>query len=81
MRHKLTFFKYWVKNYLEQGLSSVSWRRKWQLLPSLAWRIPRTEEPGRLQSVGVSESDMSEHAHTEVVFGERVEKKAPGNHT
>ena len=30
----------------------------------LAWRIPWTEEPGRLQSVGSQESDMTEHAHT-----------------
>ena len=30
---------------------------------------------------GVAESDMSEHAHREAVFGERVEKKAPGNQT
>ena len=26
----------------------------------LAWRIPWTEEPGRLQSMGLQESDMSE---------------------
>ena len=26
----------------------------------LAWRIPRTEEPGRLQSIGSKESDMTE---------------------
>ena len=26
----------------------------------LAWRIPWTEEPGRLQSVGRKESDMTE---------------------
>ena len=33
----------------------------------LAWRIPRTEEPGRLQSIGLQELDtteMTEHAHT-----------------
>ena len=34
----------------------------------LAWRIPRTEEPGRLQSMGLQESDTTErlsmHAHT-----------------
>ena len=24
-----------------------------------AWRIPRTEEPGRLQSMGLQESDMT----------------------
>ena len=26
----------------------------------LAWRIPWTEEPGRLLSMGVAESDMTE---------------------
>ena len=26
---------------------------------SLAWRIPWTEEPGRLQSMGLQESDMT----------------------
>ena len=32
---------------------------------SLAWRIPRTEEPGRLQSMGSQESDTTKHtAHT-----------------
>ena len=30
----------------------------------LAWEIPRTEEPGGLQSWGHKESDMTEHAHT-----------------
>ena len=36
---------------------------------SLAWRIPWTEEPGRLQSTGHKESDTTEvtwhtHRHT-----------------
>jgi len=37
---------------------SVSWsgrspcRRQWQPTPVFAWRIPWTEEPGRLQSMG-----------------------------
>ena len=30
----------------------------------LAWRIPWTEEPGRLQSAGSQESDTTEHACT-----------------
>ena len=30
----------------------------------LAWRIPRTEEPGRLQSMGSQESEMSEQLST-----------------
>ena len=29
----------------------------------LAWGIPRTEEPGGLQSWGHKESDTTEHAH------------------
>ena len=28
----------------------------------LIWRIPRTEEPGGLQSTGRKESDTTEHA-------------------
>ena len=28
----------------------------------LAWRIPGTEEPGRLQSIGHKESDLTEHS-------------------
>ena len=27
----------------------------------LAWKIPRTEDPGRLQSIGLQESDMTWH--------------------
>ena len=32
----------------------------------LAWRIPRTEEPGWLQSMGGKESDMTERLNTHV---------------
>ena len=30
----------------------------------LAWKMPWTEESGRLQSTGLPESDMTEHACT-----------------
>ena len=32
----------------------IPWRRAWKLtvVINLAWRIPRTEEPGGLQSIG-----------------------------
>ena len=30
----------------------------------LAWRIPWTEEPGRLQSIGLQESDTTERLST-----------------
>ena len=29
----------------------------------LVWRIPWTEEPGRLQSMGCKELDTTEHTH------------------
>ena len=38
----------------------------------LAWRIPTTEEPGRLQSRGFQESDMTERLSTIVLKGETV---------
>ena len=44
---------------LEKGMATHS--------SVLAWRIPRTEEPGGLQSMGHRESDMTEqltHTHT-----------------
>ena len=31
-----------------------------------SWKIPWTEESGRLQSMGSKESDMTEHAHTHI---------------
>ena len=54
----------WVRSLgwedlLEKGMATHS--------SILAWRIPRTEEPGGLQSVGVTESDTTEqltHTHT-----------------
>ena len=30
---------------------------------TLTWKIPWTEEPGRLQSMGSKESDMTERVH------------------
>ena len=34
----------------------------------LAWRIPQTEEPGRLQSMGHTELDTTEHCVQEYFF-------------
>ena len=31
---------------------------------TLAWKIPWTEEPGRLQAMGRKKSDMTERLHT-----------------
>ena len=33
----------------------------------LAWRIPWTEKPGRLQSMGSQESDTTEQLSTQVI--------------
>ena len=30
---------------------------------NLAWKIPWTEEPGGLQSMGLKDSDITKHAH------------------
>ena len=54
----------WVRSLgqedpLEEGVATHS--------SILAWRIPWTEEPGSLQSIGLQELDtteMTEHAHT-----------------
>ena len=51
----------------ESGRSPGGWHGN--LLHILAWRIPWTEEPGRLQSQGCTESDMSEvtqHVHMQL---------------
>ena len=34
----------------------------------LAWRIPWTEEPGRLQSMGLQESDTTQHLNRHQVY-------------
>ena len=40
---------------LEKGMATYS--------SILAWKIPWTKEPGRLQSMGSQESDMTERLH------------------
>ena len=42
----------------------------------LAWRIPWTEEPGRLQSMGLQESDMTERLTAHTVKGFRIVSEA-----
>ena len=40
-------------------------RRKWQPCPVfLLWKIPWTEEPGRLQAMGSQRLDTTNHTHT-----------------
>ena len=48
------------EDLLEEGMATHS-----SILP---WRIPKTEEPGRLQSMGSTESDTTEvtqHTYTQ----------------
>ena len=44
-----------LENSLEKAMAPHS--------STLAWKIPWTEEPGRLQSMGLLESDMTERLH------------------
>ena len=46
---------------LEEGMATHS--------SILAWEIPWTQEPGRLHSMGVTESNKTEHTHyTNVIY-------------
>ena len=55
-RHKRCALDPWVRK--------IFWSRKWQPAPViLAWKIPRTEEPGELQSMG-SQRVRHNCAHT-----------------
>ena len=44
-----------LEDLLEKGMATHS--------STLAWKIPWTEEPGRLQSMDHEESDMTEQLH------------------
>ena len=44
-----------------------------------AWRIPRTEKPGRLQSMGSQESDTTEQLTQSTTFGDEwLERETRG---
>ena len=52
-------------------VQKIPCRRAWQRTPFLAWRIPWTEEPGRLQSTvlqrgGQDWSNLATHTHTHI---------------
>ena len=68
-------------------MRKVPWNRKWQLAPVfLPWKIPWTEEPGRLQSMGsqrVGQDWVTKHSHTQnwvpCLLGRReMEKRGKG---
>ena len=42
---------------MDPWVGKIPWRKAWQPNSSiLAWKIPWTEEPGRLQSIDLKES-------------------------
>ena len=43
---------------------------------TIAWKIPWTEEPGRLQSMGCKELDMIERLHVHVHYIGRTDAEA-----
>ena len=55
-------------------IGKIPWRKQWQLTPILfVWRIPWTEEPGELQSMGSQESDTTKqltHSHTKFNYSQ-----------
>ena len=67
---------------LDPWVRKIPWRRKWQPTPIiLAWKIPWTEEPGRLQSVGsqrVGCDLVTEHAHTHTHTHTHTQWKSSG---
>ena len=42
-----------LQNKLYMYLEGSIWRRQWHPTPVLAWKIPWTEEPGRVQPMGL----------------------------
>ena len=61
------------KTQFDPCIRKIPWRREWLLAPIfLTWRIPWTEESGRLQSLGgLKESDMTERL-TLLLFGYKL---------
>ena len=60
VKHLPTMWETWVRSLgredpLEKEMATHS--------STLAWKIPWIEEPGRLQSMGLQESDMTERLH------------------
>ena len=52
----------------DPGVGKIPWRRAWQPTPVFSRRIPWTEEPGKLQSIGLQRvpHDWSHLAHMHV---------------
>ena len=55
LEHNGRWYSQWLWSSEEKAMASHS--------STLAWKIPWMEEPGRLQSMGSLESDMTERLH------------------
>ena len=60
VKHLPTMWEAWVQSLGQEDLLEKEMATH-SSIP--AWEISRTEEPGRLQSMGSQESDLTEHAH------------------
>ena len=67
----------WVRSL---GLEDPLEKEMATLSSTLAWRIPWTEEPGGLQSLGSQESDMTEQlAHISLLKGKLFQMRLQKN--
>ena len=57
VKHLPAMWETWVQSL---GLEDLLEKEMETHSSTLAWKIPWTEEPGRLQSMGIAESDMIE---------------------
>ena len=65
------------RHEFDPWLGKIPWRREWQpTTVFLPGKTPWTEEPGRLQSLGCKELDMTEHLSTAEIekLGKDVKK-------
>ena len=66
---ELIFIKWWNRRSPQSTLYKTKWystmmeKAMATHSSTLAWKLPRTEEPGRLQSMGSLESDTTERLH------------------
>ena len=62
-KHMASYGSYESKSYLSHTNTAGSEKAMTPHSSTLAWKIPWMEEPGRLQSTGLEESDTTERLH------------------
>ena len=59
----------WKTCWFDPWVGKIPWRKEMVTHSSiLAWRIPWTEEPGGLQSIGLQRVNTTEHTHTHSIW-------------